>query len=251
MIYFIGAGPGDPELITVKAAEIMRTCSVAVYAGSLVNPEVLNYMPENAEIHNSASMTFGQVTSVFADANRRGLHVARVHTGDPSVYGALQEQTDWLSQRRIGFRIIPGVSSVFAAAAALGQELTLPGVSQSIVLTRLEGRTPMPAGESLEDLARHRATLVIFLSVHMIRELVGKIVASYSPTTPVVVVYRASWPDEQIVQGTLADIAEKVEARGITKTALIFVGDVLNRTYERSRLYDDGFSHGYRDAKTT
>lgn len=249
MIYIIGAGPGDPELITVKASKILAQTSIAIYAGSLVNPEVLSYLPTDAEIYNSATMTFEQVTAVYQKAYENGLDVARIHTGDPSIYGALQEQVDWLEEHEIPYTIIPGISSFLAAAASLKQEFTLPAVSQTVILTRMEGRTAVPQLESIESLAKHQSTLVIFLSVQMIEDLVRKLLVGYESTTPVVVIYKASWPEELIIRGTLQTIVSQVKEAQVDKTALIIVGDVLASDYERSRLYAADYSHGYRKAK--
>ena len=249
MIYLIGAGPGDPELITVKAVTILARMPIAIYAGSLVNPAILAYLPEGAEIHNSATMTLEEVVAVFQRAHKQGLDVARIHTGDPSIYGAIQEQIDWLDQQAIPYTIIPGVSSFLAAASALKQEFTLPDVSQTVILTRMEGRTAVPELESLERLAGHQSTMVIFLSVQMIDEVVPRLAMGYSLDTPVAVVYKASWPEELILRGTLETIVAQVKEAQISKTALIIVGDVLESAYQRSRLYAADYSHAYRQAK--
>lgn len=248
-VYFIGAGPGDPELITVKAVKIIKKADVIIYAGSLVNKEVLGYAKADAEIHNSASMNLDEVLEVTVQAIQSGKTVARVHTGDPSIYGAIQEQMDALAEKGIDFEVIPGVSSFLAAAAALKQEYTLPDVTQTVILTRMEGRTPVPEKERIRHLAQHRATMCIFLSVHAISEVVEDLSSGYGPDTPIVVIQKASWPDEKIVRGTLKDIAKKVKEAGITKTALIIVSDVFRGEYDKSLLYDKGFSHGYRQAK--
>lgn len=247
VVYFVGAGPGDPELITVRGADLLRRAGVVVYAGSLVNPALLNLCSPGAVIYDSAGMHLAEIVEVMAQAAHQGRLVVRLHTGDPSLYGAIQEQMDALADRGIDSRVIPGVSSFFAAAAALRQELTLPEVTQTVILTRLAGRTAVPEAEEMRQLARHQATMCIFLSVHMIRELVAELLAGgYPADTPVAVVHRASWPDEQIVRGTLADIAGRVSAAGIKKTALIIVGRVLAGSYIPSRLYDAEFSHGCR-----
>lgn len=246
MVHFIGAGPGDPELLTVKGKRLIDQADVIIYAGSLVNPEVLSGAKETAQIYNSASMNLDEVIAVMVQADREGKQVARVHTGDPAVFGAHREQMDELDRLGIGYDVIPGVSSFFAAAAALKKEYTLPGVSQTVILTRMEGRTPMPEGEKLEELAAHQATMIIFLSVGQIEDLAGRLMTSYPPETPAAVVYKASWQDEKIVMGNLTDIAGKVKAAGITKTALVVVGDFLGDRYELSRLYDKHFTHGYR-----
>ena len=249
MVYFIGAGPGDPDLLTIKGKKVIDRADVIIYAGSLVNKEILKDAKADAAIYNSAAMTLEEVLAVMQKAEADGLVTARVHTGDPSVFGAHREQMDALKQLGIPYEVIPGVSSFVAAAAALKKEYTLPGVSQTVILTRMEGRTAMPLKESIRDLARHNATMVIFLSVGMIDRLATELMQEYRPDTPAAVVYKASWENQKIVQGTLSDIAQKVTDAGIKKTALIVVGDFLGEEYELSRLYDKTFSHEYRRAE--
>ncbi len=249
MVYFIGAGPGDPDLLTIKGKKVIDRADVIIYAGSLVNKEILKDAKADAAIYNSAAMTLEEVLAVMQKAEADGLVTARVHTGDPSVFGAHREQMDALKQLGIPYEVIPGVSSFVAAAAALKKEYTLPGVSQTVILTRMEGRTAMPPKESIRDLARHNATMVIFLSVGMIDRLATELMQEYRPDTPAAVVYKASWENQKIVQGTLSDIAQKVTDAGIKKTALIVVGDFLGEEYELSRLYDKTFSHEYRRAE--
>lgn len=251
MVYFIGAGPGDPELITVKGARLLKEADIIVYAGSLVNPELLTLAKSGAEIYNSASMTLEEVLEILIRGSREGKLVVRLHTGDPSLYSAIQEQLDRLQEAGIPTEVVPGVSSAFAAAAAIQRELTLPGVSQTVIFTRLGGRTPVPGRESLAGLATHQATMAIFLSVGEIDQVVAELLAGgYTPETPVAVVQKASWPDQVTVQGTLATIAQQVKEQGITKTAIILVGDaVRTKDYARSRLYDAAFSHGFREGK--
>ena len=250
MIYFIGAGPGDPELITVKGARLIAAAGVVIYAGSLVNRHVLDACRPEAEIHNSAGMTLDEILSVMKKAHAAGLDVVRVHTGDPALYGAIQEQMDALDAAAIPFAVVPGVSSFFAAAAAVPHELTLPGVTQTVILTRVEGRTPVPAGEKLADLAAHGATMCIFLSVHLIDQVMNDLQkGGYTRETPVVVVERASWPEQQVIRGVIGDIAARVQEAGITRTALIMVGSVFGAGYTPSKLYDGSFAHGFRDNK--
>ncbi len=249
MVYFIGAGPGDPDLLTIKGKKVIDRADVIIYAGSLVNKEILKDAKADAAIYNSAAMTLEEVLAVMQKAEADGLVTARVHTGDPSVFGAHREQMDALKQLGIPYEVIPGVSSFVAAAAALKKEYTLPGVSQTVILTRMEGRTAMPPKESIRDLARHNATMVIFLSVGMIDRLATELMQEYRPDTPAAVVYKASWENQKIVQGTLSDIAQKVTDAGIKKTALIVVGDFLGEEYELSKLYDKTFSHEYRRAE--
>lgn len=248
-VYFIGAGPGDPDLITVKGKKIIEEAGVIIYAGSLVNPAVLEGHRPEAKIYNSASMNLEEIVEAMVTGVREGQIVARVHTGDPSIYGAIREQMDELNKEGIPYEVIPGVSSFVAAAAALQMEYTLPNVSQTVILTRHEGRTPVPAGQDLAGLAQHKASLAIFLSVGMIEDVVKELKQGYREDTPVAVIQKASWPEQKIVKGTIKDIAVKVKEAEITKTALILVGDFLGDEYELSKLYDKSFSHGYRSAK--
>ncbi len=249
-VYFIGAGPGDPELITVKGQRLIAEADVVIYAGSLVNPEILKYCKQGAEIHNSASMSLDDVLAVTLRAVKEGKTVARVHTGDPAIYGAIQEQMDGLRPHGIDFEVVPGVSSFLASAAALKQEYTLPGVSQTVIITRMEGRTPMPPKEKLADLASHQATMCIFLSVQMIDGVVENLLAGgYPEDTPVAIVVRASWPDQRILRGTLATIGKVVAEAGVIRQAMIVVSKVLDTDYELSKLYDKQFSHMFRDGK--
>ena len=229
MVWFIGAGSGDPELLTIKAKKIIDESDVIIYAGSLVNKEVLSSAKESAVIYNSASMNLDEVIEVMKDAHEKGLKVARVHTGDPSIYGAHREQMRELDKLGIKYKVVPGVS-------------------QTVILTRMEGRTPMPKGESIEELAVHQASMVIFLSISMIEELVEKLCTSYPKNTKVAVVYKASWEDEKRIVSTLENIAEEVKKAGIGKTALVIVGNALGDEFEVSRLYDKHFSHEYRKA---
>lgn len=247
MIYFIGAGPGDPELLTIKAGRLIQAADVIIFAGSLVNPAVLSGHRPGARIYDSAGMSLDEVMAVMLQAEADGLTTARVHTGDPSIYGAIREQIDRLEARGIAYEVVPGVSSFVAAAAAIGREYTLPGVSQTVILTRRAGRTPVPDGQDIVSLAAHGATMVIFLSVDQIDRLAADLTAGgYRPDTPVAVVSRASWPDEQIVRSDLKGIAGRVQAAGITRQALVLVGDFLGDAYELSCLYDRTFTHGYR-----
>ncbi len=246
-VIFIGGGPGDPELLTLKAYNIIKKADVIIYAGSLVNREILNDAKDDCIIKNSASMNLDDIVDLMDESVKSGKLVARVHTGDPSIYGAVGEQMELLKKRNISFEIIPGVSSFFAAAAALESELTLPEVSQTVIITRPEGRTPKPSEEAISKLAEHKATMCIFLGVQMIEDVVKDLLLHYRPETPVAVVQRASWPDQKIVRGTLNDISSKVQASGIMKTAMIIVGDVLDtKEITPSKLYDKKFTHEYR-----
>jgi len=253
IVYFVGAGPGDAELITVKGARLLREAEVVVFAGSLVDRELVRTYAPLAEIHDSAGMTLAETTRVLAEAVAADRRAVRLHTGDPAIYGAIQEQMAELDKLGIGYAVVPGVTSAFAAAAALKQELTLPEISQTVIITRLAGRTPVPEQERLSEIARIGATLVIYLSVSMIDQVVGELLqGAYTEATPVAVVAKASWPDEQSVEGTLADIATKVQGAGIGKQAVIIVGDVLKARREGlaavSKLYDADFSHECRSA---
>ncbi len=251
IVHFIGAGPGDPELVTVKGARILGEADLVIYAGSLVDRELVRRFAPAAEVHDSSSLTLEETTGLIAEAVISDKSVVRLHTGDPSLYGAIQEQMAELDRLGIEYAIVPGVTSAFAAAASLKQELTLPEVSQTLVFTRLEGRTPVPERESLKEIAKTGATLAIYLSVSMIGKVVEDLLqGAYTSQTPVAVVSRASWPDERIIRGTLADIAALVTEAGIDRQAVILVGDVLNaRTIglkAKSLLYDREFSHGCR-----
>jgi precorrin-4/cobalt-precorrin-4 C11-methyltransferase len=249
-VYFVGAGPGDPELITVKGQRLLAAADTIIYAGSLVNPALLGLAKPGAAIYNSAGMTLGEVIDVTAKAVGEGQTVVRLHTGDPSLYGAIREQMDALDARGITYQVIPGVSSFLAAAAALGCEYTLPEVSQTVIVTRLEGRTPVPEREKLAALASHRSTMCIFLSVHMLDGVVAELIAGgYPADTPIAVVQKASWPDERVYRGTLETIAATVAAAGVDRTAMIVVGNCLAGDYALSRLYSPDFGHMYREAK--
>jgi len=237
-------------LLTLKAVKIIHKADVIIYAGSLVNKDVLKFAKKAAVSYDSAKMTLEEVLGIIDREKSTKKIIARLHTGDPSLYGAIQEQMDWCEKEGIAYEVIPGVSSFQAAAASLRQEFTLPGVSQTVILTRLSGRTKVPQKEDLEKLAKIRATLVIFLSVQDIARVVKKLKYGYNQDTPVAVVERASWPDERGIQGTLADIAKKVKAAGIKRQALIIVGEVLRKKgYQSSRLYDKNFAHGFRKAR--
>lgn len=255
-VYFIGAGPGDQELITVKGARLLTEADVVVFAGSLVDRELVRTYAADTEVWDSAGMTLEETVEVMAGAIVAGKRVVRLHTGDPCIYGAIQEQMAALDGLGIDYEVVPGVTSAFAAAAALRQELTLPEVSQTVIFTRIEGKTPVPERERLSKLAGTGATLVIYLSVAMIDRVVVELLeGGCTPATPAVVVCRASWPDEQVVEGSLADIAARTREAGIDRQALIIVGDVLNVRKEglktKSLLYGREFSHGFRKGIVT
>ena len=246
-VHFIGAGPGDPELITVKGQRLIRQCPMILYAGSLVPEPVLAGCGE--VVINTAELHLDQIIEHIQDACQRDWDVARVHSGDPALYGAIGEQIRRLQALNIDYEVIPGVTATSASAAALGRELTLPGITQTVILTRYPGKTSMPEGEALSDLAQHRATLAIHLGINRIHKIVDDLLPYYGPDCPVAVLYRTSWPDQDQAIGTLADIVGKVRAKRFTRTALILVGQVLNPDeFADSFLYDENKAHIYRPA---
>lgn len=248
MVYFVGAGSGAADLITVRGARLLAQADQIIYAGSLVNPELLEYRKEGCVIHNSANMTLEEVVSAIQEAECEKKMTVRLHTGDSSIYGAIREQMDALDQLEIPYEVCPGVSSFCGAAAALQLEYTLPGISQSVIITRLEGRTPVPEREKLASLASHQATMVIFLSAGMTERLQQELLAGgYPESTPAAIVYKATWPEEKKILCTVGTLAESAKREKISKTALILVGDVISHSsYERSKLYDPGFTTGFR-----
>ena len=247
MVYFVGAGSGAADLITVRGMHMLQQADVIIYAGSLVNPELLQYAKTDCEIHNSAKLTLEEVLQIMQEAQEQGKMLVRLHTGEPSIYGAVREQMDALDADGICYDDTPGVSSFCGAAAALNAEYTLPTVSQTVIITRMEGRTPVPERERLASLAAHGATMVIFLSIGLIDKVQTALLqGAYTPDTPAAVVYKASWPEEKIVRCTVGSLAESTRAAGITKTALIVVGDFLGTQYERSKLYDPAFTTEFR-----
>lgn len=246
-IIFAGAGPGAPDLITLRCRDAIAAADLIVYAGSLVNPEILKYARETCEIRDSADMNLEEIIAAMKQGIEKGQKVVRLHTGDPSMYGAITEQMNELDKLGIDYEVIPGVSSVFASAAAVKTELTLPGVSQSVILTRRAGRTPVPEGQNIVDFAKHGATMGIFLSVSDIEGLIAELIeGGYPEETAAAVIYRVTWDDEKIIRGTLADIAEKVRDSQISRQAMILVGDAIAKCGDKSLLYDKNFSHGYR-----
>lgn len=249
-VLFVGAGPGDPDLITLKGKKALEEADRVIYAGSLVNPEILRHCPPGIALFDSAGLTLEETIEIISEGVKKGEKVIRLHTGDPSIYGAIQEQMQYLQERGISYGVIPGVSSAFAAAAAVKKEFTLPEVSQTLILTRMAGRTPVPEKEDLALLAQHQASMAIFLSVQEIGEVVAALRQGYPPSTPVAVVYRASWPDEHTLQGTLENIEALVKEAGIRRQAQILVGDFLKESLDtRSRLYHPEFTHEYRQGK--
>lgn len=247
MVYFVGAGPGAVDLITVRGAELLKKADVIIYAGSLVNPELLNYAKKECVIYNSASMTLEEVINVMEESYKNNKMVVRLHTGDMSIYGAVREQSDILKSKNIPFESVPGVSSFLGAAASINAEYTLPAVSQTVILTRMAGRTPVPEKEDIKLLASHKASMVIFLSSSMLGKLSEELISGgYSKDTPCAIVYKATWEDEIKVVTTLESLEKAGKENNISKTALVLVGDFLGDIYDRSKLYDGTFSHEFR-----
>ena len=245
MVHFVGAGPGAIDLITVRGRELIERADVIIYAGSLVNPALLEYAPEGCRIYDSAYMDLDEITNVMKNSDGE---IVRLHTGDPSIYGAIKEQMDFLDREGIPYDVCPGVSSMSGAAASLKAEYTLPGVSQSIIITRAEGRTAVPEGQDLRSMAAHNATMILFLSSGMADKVSRELTeGGYDADTPVAVVYKATWPDELIIRTTLKELAGDMEKNHISKTALIIVGDVLDHEYELSKLYDKDFKTEFRN----
>ena len=252
MIYFIGAGPGAADLITVKGRDLLAQADLLIYAGSLVNPALLQYARPDCVIMNSATMTLEEVVGAMIPAAQAGKLVVRLHTGDPSIYGAHREQMDLLRAQNIAFEIVPGVSSFCAAAAALEAEYTLPEISQSVIITRMEGRTPVPTKQQIADYAQHGATMVIFLSSGMLQKLSSELVkGGYQENTPAAIVYKASWPDQKVCRCTVGTLAATAEQNSISNLALICVGGFLGNEYQRSELYNPTFTHKFRTASAT
>lgn len=250
MIHFVGAGPGAADLITLRGAKLLEEADCIIYAGSLVNPDLLQMSREGCRIHNSAEMTLEEVIEVMKDMEEKGSMTVRLHTGDPSLYGAIREQMDLLDELGIKYDYTPGVSSFSGAAAALQAEYTLPGVSQSVVITRMAGRTPVPEKENLASFAKHGSTMVIFLSAGLLEDVSRELIeGGRKPEDPAAIVYKATWPDEKVVKCTVGTLSQAAEREGINKIALIVVGGVLEGPYERSKLYDPTFTTEFREAK--
>lgn len=250
MIHFIGAGPGGADLITVRGARLLGEADCIIYAGSLVNPALLDYKKDACTVYDSASMTMEQVIAVMAENEKAGKTTVRLHTGDPCLYGAIREQMDELDRLGLPYDDTPGVSSFCGAAAALNAEYTLPEVSQSVIITRMAGRTPVPEGEQLRKMASHGCTMVLFLSTGLLEDVERELLAGgvYTADTPAAIVYKATWPEERVFRCTVGTLAKTAKENHITKTALITVGGFLGADYERSKLYDPAFTHGYREA---
>ena len=247
IVSFVGAGPGETDLITLKGYKLLSEADVVIYAGSLINTDLLNYCKDGAEKYDSAKMTLDDIVDRMEESVKNDKSVVRLQTGDFSIYGSIREQIEEMKKRGIKYQCVPGVSSFLGAASSMGVEYTVPEVAQSVIITRMAGRTPVPEGESLKSLAQHQTSMVIFLSVQGIKKVVKQLEERGYPTdTPAAVIYKATWPDEKVVRGTLADIAEKVHDADIRRTALIMVGKFLGDEYNYSHLYDAGFSTMFR-----
>jgi precorrin-4/cobalt-precorrin-4 C11-methyltransferase len=249
-VYFVGCGPGDPDLITVKAKKLLSRADVVVYSGSLIPKQILKIC-KKAELHDASGLVREEIFEILKNGAQKNKLVIRLHDGDPAIYGAIREQMDNLQKENIECEIVPGVTSFLASSAALGLQLTLPGVTQTIIITRAEKRTKVPEQERISELAKHKSTMIFYLSVHLLSDIVKEVIrGGYSKSTPVAVVYKASWPDQKVITGTLEDIVKKVWAEKITRTAIVMIGEVIQpKSYEYSKLYDKTFSHGFRKAK--
>ena len=249
-VFFVGCGPGDPELITIKAKKLIQKADVVVYSGSLI-PEPILKLCKKGKLYDAAGMVREEIFNVLYKNAKKDKLVVRLHDGDPSIYGAIKEQIDNLTKKDVNSIVVPGITAFLASAAALGTQLTLPGVTQTIIVTRAESRTKVPKREKISELAKHKATLIFYLSVHLISDLVKEAIAGgYKKSTPVGIVYRASWKDQKIIKGTLENITKKIKEEKITRTAIVIISDVIDpESYEYSKLYDKKFSHGYRKAK--
>ena len=249
-VFFVGCGPGDPELITVKAKKLIQKADVVVYSGSLIPPKILK-LCKKGKLYDAAGLVREEIFDILFKNAKKDKLVVRLHDGDPSIYGAIKEQIDNLQEKGISSIVVPGVTAFLASAAALETQLTLPGVTQTIIVTRAESRTKVPKREKIAELAKHKATLIFYLSVHLLSDIVKESLAGgYKKSTPVAVVYRASWEDQKIVKGTLGDIVKKIRDEKITRTAIVIISDVIDsKSYEYSKLYDKKFSHGYRKSK--
>ncbi len=250
-VYFVGCGPGDPDLVTIKAKKLIQKADVVVYSGSLIPPKIIKFC-KKGKLYNAAKLVREEIFDLLKKNAKKNKVVVRLHDGDPTIYGAIREQIDNLRKVGIQSEIIPGVTSFLASAAVLETQLTLPGITQTIIITRAEKRTKVPKKEKISELAKHKATMIFYLSIHLLSKIVKEsIQGGYSKSTPVAVVYRASWNDQKVITGTLNDITKKVWNEKITRTAIVIIGDVINpKTYEYSKLYDKTFSHGFRKAKS-
>ncbi len=250
-VYFVGCGPGDPELITIKAKKLIQKADVVVFSGSLIPKKILKFC-KKGKLYDASGLVREEIFDLLKKNAKKGKLVVRLHDGDPAIYGAIREQIDSLLKDEIQIEVVPGVTSFLASSAALGTQLTLPGVTQTIIITRAEKRTKVPKRERITELARHKATMIFYLSIHLVADIVNEVIkGGYKKTTPTAVIYRASWDDQKVIVGTLQDIVKKVRDEKITRTAIIIIGDVVDpKSYEFSRLYDKTFTHGYRKAKS-
>jgi precorrin-4/cobalt-precorrin-4 C11-methyltransferase len=248
-VFFVGSGPGDPELITIKAKNLLENADLVIYSGSLLNPEILKYAKKEAKLYDAALLNRDQIFAYLRDITKEGKLAIRFHDGDPALFSTIREQIDRLEKEGIRCKVVPGITATLGAASSLNLELTLPGITQTLIITRAEFRTPVPEMERISELAKHGSTMVFYLSVHLIKEVVDELLKGgrYTVETPATVVYRATWKDEKIIKGKLKDIVEKTKKEKIIKTALIIVGNVLEPIeYQLSKVYDSEFTHGYR-----
>src|SRR5918994_1794430 len=248
-VFFVGSGPGDPELITIKAKSLLEEADVVIYSGSLLNPEILKYAKKDAQLYDAALLDREKIYEILRDSTNNGKIAIRFHDGDPGLFSTIREQIDKLEKEGIQCKVVPGITAILGAASAMNLELTLPGITQTLIITRAEFRTPVPEIEKISELAKHGSTMIFYLSVHLIKEIVEELLKGgrYSLETPAAVVYRATWKDEKIIQGNLKDIVQKTKKEKIIKTALIIVGNVLKpKEYQLSKVYDAEFTHGYR-----
>ncbi|MGB9167492.1 MAG: precorrin-4 C(11)-methyltransferase [Nitrososphaeraceae archaeon] len=251
-VYFVGSGPGDPELITIKAKNILENADIVIYSGSLLNPEILRYAKKDAMLYDAALLDREEIFRILRDNTKQGKLAIRFHDGDPGLFSTIREQIDKLEKDGVRCKVIPGITAILGAASSINLELTLPGITQTVIITRAEFRTPVPDRENISELAKHGATMVFYLSVHLIKDVVAELLKGgvYTAKTPVAIIYKATWKEEKIIKGTLEDIAEKTKKEKIIKTALIIVGDVIQpSTYQFSKVYDSGFTHGYRKGR--
>ncbi len=251
IVYFVGCGPGDPELITLKAKNLMERADVIVYSGSLIHPRILEYARHNVQLYDASRISREEITRILTDSAKSGMLVIRLHDGDPTIFSTIREQIDKLEELGLRCKVVPGVTSLLAAAAEMNIELTVPGITQTLIVSRAESRTTVPRRERISELSKHRGTLIFYLSVHLIDKIIKELLegGAYTKDTPVAVVYRATWDDQVIIRGILEDIAKKVMQAKITRSALVFIGDVLAPTkYEYSKVYDAAFAHSYRKA---
>lgn len=251
-VYFVGSGPGDPELITIKAKKLVEIADVIIYSGSLLNPSILEYAKKDASLFDAAKLDRNEIYNILRDSTKNGKLAIRFHDGDPGIFSTIREQIDKLEKDEINCEVVPGITSLLGAAASMNLELTLPGITQTIIITRAEFRTPVPDREKISELSKHGATMAFYLSVHLLDKVIEELLkgGAYNNETPIAIVYKATWDEEKILKGTLETISKKVKEERIVKTALIIVGDVISpKKYEFSKVYDSQFTHGFRRSK--